>query len=75
MLKECSETCLCMLGVADVDLVTAVVFPCIANVEATRSVWCPFLMITWCDMCFNFASKWCGGVCIVIAFAPEVRIC
>jgi hypothetical protein len=51
-----------MLGVTDVDLVIAVVFPHVANVEAACSVWYPCLLITWCDVCFNFASEWCKGV-------------
>ncbi len=75
MLKECSETHSCMLGVTAVDPVPVVVFPRVANVEAAHSVWCPCLSITWCDMYFNFASEWCEGVWIVIMFTPEVRIC
>ncbi len=45
MLKECGETHSCMLGVTDVDLVTAVVFPRFAKVETTCSVWRPCLLI------------------------------
>jgi hypothetical protein len=65
-----------MLGVADVDLMTAVVCLHIVDIENTHSVWRPSLLIARCDMCFNFASEWCKRVCIeVMVFAPEICIC
>ena len=63
-----------MLGITNVDLVTVIVFSRIADIETAHSVWFPCLLCIWCDMCFDFESKWCEGVCIIM-FAPEVCIC
>ncbi len=65
MLEECGETRSCVLGVTDVDFMAAVVFPRVADIETACGVWCPSLSLVWCDVCFNFASKWCKRIPIV----------
>ena len=73
--EEHGETCSRMLGITDVDLVTAVVLPRISNIETACCVGCPCFLYAWRDMCFHLASKWCERVCIIIVFAPEVCVC
>ncbi len=73
MLEENSETGTSVLGVADVDLVTAVMLPHIADVETTCSVaHMSRVPDVTCASTLHLIGEW---VCIVVMFAPEVRIC
>ena len=75
MLNKNGEIDSCVLGIADVDLVTLKVYPLVAIVETTCRVWCPCLASAWHYMFYNLAYEWCKGVCIVVMFPPEVCIC
>ncbi len=58
VLEENGETGLSVLGVADVDLVTAVMLTRVANVETTCSMWGPCFTSAGCYVCFYLASEW-----------------
>ena len=70
MLEENVETCLHVLDVTDVDLMTLAMLPHISDVESAFFVGYPCLSSTWCDVCLDLASKWCEGVCGVVMFTP-----
>ncbi len=61
-------------SVIDVDLVAAVVIPCIANVETTGWVWRPCLMVLWDKMRLDFAPEWCKWVGVVVLLLPQVGV-
>ena len=64
----------CAPGVTDVDIVTTIVLDGIANVESAGSVWCPSFLYFRDDMRFNFASKWCKRVAVVVVLSVEVCV-
>ena len=64
----------CAPGVADVDLVAAIVLAGVANVVSAGGVWCPSFSYFRDNVCFNLASKWCEGVAIVVVLSVEVCV-
>ena len=64
----------CAPGVADVDLVAAIVLAGVADVVSAGGVWCPSFSYFWDNVCFNFASKWCKRVAVVVMLSVEVCV-
>ena len=64
----------CAPGVTDVHIVTTIVLDGIANVESAGSVWCPSFSYFGDDMRFNFASKWCKRVAVVVVLTIEICV-
>ena len=56
MLEEYCEACSDALRFADVDVMTAIVFPRIAHIIAAGGVRCPCFLYSWGDMGLDFAS-------------------
>ncbi len=61
-------------GVDDVDIVAMVVLQGIADVVTARSVRCPSLPNFRENMSFDFASKWCKWVAVVVVLSVEVCV-
>jgi hypothetical protein len=64
----------CAFCVRDVDIVAYVVLHGIANVVSACGVWCPGLTNFRDDMSFNFASKGCKGVAVVVMLLVEIGV-
>ncbi len=61
-------------SVVDVDLVAAVVIPCVADVETTGCVRSLHLTVCWDKMHLNFAPEWCKWIGVVIMLLPQVGV-
>ena len=64
----------CAPGVTDVDVVTTIVLDGIANVVSAGSVRCPSLSYFGDNMSFNFASKRCEWVAVIVVLSVEVCV-
>ncbi len=74
MLEKYGAADACAFCVRDVDIVAMVVFHGIANVVSACSVRCPGLANLREDMSFDFASKWCKGVAVVVMLPVEIGV-
>ncbi len=64
----------CAFCVRDVDVVAMVVFHGLANIVSACGVWCPGLANFRNNMSFNFVSKWCKGVAVVVMLPVDIGV-
>jgi hypothetical protein len=74
VLEKYGAADVCAFCVRDVDDVATLVFHGVANVVSACGVWCPCLANFRDSMSFDFASKWCKGVAVIVMLSVEIGV-
>ena len=63
-----------MTSVGDVDLVTSIMIPRIADIESTGGVRCPRFADCWDEMGLDSTSEWSKWIGVVVMLLPEIGV-
>ncbi len=74
MIEKYGAADACAFCVRDVDIVKTIVFHGVANIVSACGVWCAGLANFRDDMSFDFASKLCKGITVVVMLPVEIGV-